>query len=597
MEELERLRRDPSITILPADKGSKWTIMPTAKYLAEARRQLSNRSHYMETMEDIDEVTKGRLTSLLKQLLATGFISRKEFRALLPPPNYQPRRFYLLPKIHKEVWPDPEMPPGRPIVSDVRSVSRPCASFIEHFLAPIAQSAPSYLRDSQHLLALLQDSTLDEQSMFFTMDVANLYTNIPIEEGLQAVSQAFFEHKDRRRPDLTLLSMLRLLLTHNSFEFNGSSFLQLRGTPMGGAYSGSLANIYMAAWEKKLRSHPLQPRRWVRYIDDVFGIWDHGEQSLQDFHQFLNNIDSNISLDLQCNQDSIRFLDLELYRSGSSIGYRIGFKPTDSHSLLPPSSFHPSHVPRGILFSQVLRWATKSSSPEDFLATKRLVVPFWRRSGYTRTAIRSAIRRVFTRTGQSLEAWSPGFFPCVPSCRFCHYGVASRRVEDHLSNNAYAIQHRLCCSDTNIIYCITCKSCSKRYVGQTSRPLRRRISEHLNSIRAKRSTPVSEHFQTCGLSAFTFFALERVPQEQQRLVKEIAWMERLHTIVPHGLNTQDNRPDRDVIVLPHSMCADATHGVCRSLTGLRLVAAKRRSPNLKTLLAPSSCFLSAEEAE
>ena len=52
---------------------------------------------------------------------------------------------------------DNDFPLGRPIVSDVNSVSRACASFVEYFLVQIPQSSPSYLRDSQHLLAILQD--------------------------------------------------------------------------------------------------------------------------------------------------------------------------------------------------------------------------------------------------------------------------------------------------------------------------------------------------------------------------------------------------------------------------------------------------------
>jgi hypothetical protein len=213
--ELRRLCEDASITILPADKGGKWVIVPTVKYEREANHQLGDTNRYKETEDDVDRVTKQRLTALLQHLRNTGFISPREFRALLPPEKYKPRRFFLTPKVHKSEWPDEEMPPGRPIVSDVDSVSRPCASFLEHFLAPIAQSAPSYLRDSHHLIALLHDVTLTSDSLFFTMDVTDLYNNIPIEEGLKAVSRAFLRFPDPKRPDLTCISMLQLLLTSN----------------------------------------------------------------------------------------------------------------------------------------------------------------------------------------------------------------------------------------------------------------------------------------------------------------------------------------------------------------------------------------------
>ena len=137
LAELKRLRDDPSLTILPADKGGKWVVMPTVKYVAEAERQLRDQHQYKEVFEDIDKTTKQRLVMLLRHLRANNFVSIKEARALLPPSRYQPRRFYLLPKVHKDDWPDEEMPPGRPIVSDVGSVSRPCDALVELFLSPI----------------------------------------------------------------------------------------------------------------------------------------------------------------------------------------------------------------------------------------------------------------------------------------------------------------------------------------------------------------------------------------------------------------------------------------------------------------------------
>jgi len=585
LAELRRLRDDPSVTILPADKGGKWVVMPTAKYVIEAEKQLADQRQYKEVFEDVDKATKQRLTALLRHLRANNFVSVKEFRALLPPALYQPRRFYLLPKVHKDQWPDEEMPPGRPIVSDVNSVSRPCAAFVEHFLSPIVQASPSYLRDSQHLLAILQDFLLSPDSIFFTMDVSNLYNNVPIEEGLQAVSKAFLLHKDPRRPDASILSMLRILLTSNVFIFNNRQYLQLRGTPMGGAYSGSFASIYMTDWEKKAASYHLTPRLWVRFIDDIFGIWDHGAESLKTFHHFLNALDGNISVDLQCSASSIRFLDLELYRARDRIGYRIGFKPTDCHSVLPPSSHHPRHIFRGILYSQILRWATKSFTPQDFSITKSIVTPVWRKQGHTRAAILSATKQVFKLTGQSAASWSTGFFPCQSPCPVCHFATLTTRIKDQLSNNIYSIHHRISCQDPNIVYCITCLNCKKRYVGQTSRPLRRRIAEHLADIKARRNTPVSHHFQLCGLDNFRFTGLERAFKERQRLSKETAWIRRLHTVSPEGLNIISDY-DRSFIVLPHSLCAERVISLCRRLSDVSVACAKRRSRSLRQVFRP-----------
>ena len=52
--ELQRLRSDPSLTILPADKGGKWVVMRTEAYVAEAESQLHNTQCYAQTAENLD---------------------------------------------------------------------------------------------------------------------------------------------------------------------------------------------------------------------------------------------------------------------------------------------------------------------------------------------------------------------------------------------------------------------------------------------------------------------------------------------------------------------------------------------------------------
>ena len=587
-DELQRLRSDASITISPADKGGMWVIMPTEKYNAEALRQLCDTRRYRCVTEDIDRATGLRLSNLLQHLYRRNFITARELRGLLPRDDYKPRRFYILPKIHKDLWPDVEMPPGRPIVNDVNSVSRPCASLIEHFLAPLAQQAPSYIRDSLHFLALIRDATLPTNSVLFTLDVKDLYSNIPINEGLSAVADSFRSHPDPKRPDLTLLSMLRVLLLNNCFTFNGQRYLQLMGTPMGGAYSGSLANIYMNHWEMKTNTHPLQPRFWYRYIDDIIGAWDHGLDALNNYVAFLNTIDPCIQLVLCQHQHHIRYLDLELYRFNTSLRFRVGFKPTDSHNILPTSSHHPRHIFTGVLYSQVLRWASRSYTYNDFLLTKRTVTPNWRRQGYTRSAIRTAIHDVFNITRQSQTSWLPGFFPCDSYCSICRYATCSYTFKDNISNNAFYICHRLQCTDNNTIYIICCKKCDQTYVGQTSRQLKRRISEHLSDIKHQRKTSVSDHFNNCDISSFSFFAIEHVPDTQRRLAKEAVWIERLHSTPPTGFNIAEDSLDvNTALVLPHSSCATRTFQLCRtfsmSSSRTRVTCAKRRSKNLKEL--------------
>ena len=578
--ELERLRRDPDICISPADKGGKWVVMPRSDYDAEAFSQLNNADFYRPLDFPLQSFVKRRLLNFLNLLYKKRFLTRREFRALTPPEDPCDREFYLIPKIHKSVWPSDCMPPGRPIVSDVQSISRRSASLIEYFLAPLARLADSYVRDSLHVTAILQALTFDCPVILFTFDITSLYTNIPTEDGIAAVSRAFLGHKDTRRPDLTVISMLRLLLTTNDFSFRGEHFLQTQGTAMGCAFGASYANIYLTEWDQAIQRHSHPPALWLRYIDDVFGIWTHGEELLLEFRDFVNSIYPTINVTLSFNTKCINFLDLELYLSAGKILHRIAFKPTDSFNILPPTSFHPSHTFRSIVHSQVYRWCTRSSSYADFKRTKSIVQQHWKNQGYSRSTVRAAVKHVFRFTGFSPSRWQRGFLSC-DVCSVCKYSFFTDVV--HSSTTIYPILHFLTCTTSGVLYLIVCSSCDMKYVGETSRTLQQRIAEHVYNITRNASTSVARHFNSaCSLADFSFTALEHQANPHKRARKEISWIGRLRTASPNGLNRVTRCQETLPLVLPHSSCSQRIVRLCQTaMRDVTAVGAYRTPRNLR----------------
>ena len=92
------------------------------------------------------------------------------------------------------------------------------------------------------------------------MDVTSLYTNIPVEEGVEFVTQSYLDFYRERLPIPTehLKELLQLILTENSFKFNGQNFLQKHGVAMGTKMAVSFANIYMANLESKFLAESRQ---------------------------------------------------------------------------------------------------------------------------------------------------------------------------------------------------------------------------------------------------------------------------------------------------------------------------------------------------
>ena len=116
------------------------------------------------------------------------------------------------------------------------------------------------------------------------------------------------------------------------------------------------ASTYMGEWEKNLLSKTkMDPQAYFRYVDDVWGIWLHGEQSLKEFHDLANSIHPRIKVDLRYAYDKIEFLDTLTKIENGFITTRLYEKPTDRHLYLHGKSDHPRSVKKSIPYGLAIR--------------------------------------------------------------------------------------------------------------------------------------------------------------------------------------------------------------------------------------------------
>lgn len=137
--------------IKSADKVNATVVLDRAQYIGEGLRQLSVAEHYRPLKGPIYTDTVKEIEEILEDMCSKKIFSAKQKEYLTGEGPPRPRRFYLLPKIHKEPkkWSIPfEVPPGRPIVSNCNSETYFTAEYIEHFLNPLSTRHPSYLKDT-----------------------------------------------------------------------------------------------------------------------------------------------------------------------------------------------------------------------------------------------------------------------------------------------------------------------------------------------------------------------------------------------------------------------------------------------------------------
>ena len=119
--------------------------------------------------------------------------------------------------------------------------------------------------------------------------MVGLYPNIPNEEGLLAIREALDKRTEKTISTESLMDLAECVIKNNVFEHYTKIYKQKQGTAIGTKMAPPYAILFMASLEEKfLETCVFKPWLWWRYIDDIFMIWQHGEEKLKEFLELLN---------------------------------------------------------------------------------------------------------------------------------------------------------------------------------------------------------------------------------------------------------------------------------------------------------------------
>ena len=116
-----------------------------------------------------------------------------------------------------------------------------------------------------------------------------------------------------------LIELAEIVLKNNIFEFNEKAFKQSRGTVCGTKFAAPYVILFMADLEGKIvNAFEEKPMIRLRYIESIFFIWEHGEESLEKFLDKLNNFHPTITFTSEYSKETINFLDVNITLVGGS---------------------------------------------------------------------------------------------------------------------------------------------------------------------------------------------------------------------------------------------------------------------------------------
>ena len=205
-------------------------------------------------------------------------------------------------------------------------------------------------------------------------------------------------------------------------------------------------------------------------------------------------------------------------------------KHTDRPTAILP--FHPHSLP----ISRILKsnWHILSKNTSIAPVFKHQLMITYRRDKNLRDLlVRSKLSHNSTPT-------PPGTSRCsANNCKTCPYISPDTTLRG--PTGTHTITRSFTCHSRNIIYAIRCSHCQKIYIGETSRTLNTRISEHLADIRHKRSKPVATHFNSPN-HTITHVQVLALWQNHgdclDRLTQESFLISKLGSLSPAGLNLQ-----------------------------------------------------------
>ena len=150
--------------------------------------------------------------------------------------------------------------------------------------------------------------------------------------------------------------MAKFVLQNNYFEFNGETKKHISGTAVGTKFAPPYACIFMDQVESEfLKTQTHQPLVWFRYKDDIFFIWTHGQDKLEQFLVYLNKFHPSIKLTHESSRKNVTFLDVAVKFLNGKIITDLHIKATDRHQYLPYTSSHPYQTKKSMGYSQALR--------------------------------------------------------------------------------------------------------------------------------------------------------------------------------------------------------------------------------------------------
>jgi len=508
-----------SLVAIPSDKTNRLVVTHEEDYNERVLLMLQDAETYEPITKSKQIQLEKQANSLIRNVTKDNY-KKRDIEKLLSTGS-QPASFKAFIKDHKPLT--EKGYPLRPIASVTNTAAEKVDWLVSSILTRLSNIVPSNIKNSKELIDLLdsQDKSVwKDDSVFISLDVVNLYPNIPLAYGIESVinfAERHWQEIDNMGLRIDQLEKCLSFVCYNyEIRFLDKIFKQKKGCPMGAHFAPPFAIIVMDRLESEALKNlsyecNFTPLVYKRYIDDILIGPVSQAINVTNIVKCFNAVNKSIQFTAEVPQkeEFLSFLDIDI-RIRKTVEYKWHIKPGHSNNSLNCNSWVPSHVKSNYLDNSVKMVAQKCSSKvfQDEALIK--LEQRFLQNGFNKYKTKTKQKRRNERnvseldkkkTALSLDFVSDSLNRKINSI-IKKYNLQVRLISkparslkqifkkhnDHKINkheNCAICEHlpeEFNCNDRFLVYQFTCKYCSDFYIGETSRPFYNRYKEHARSL-------------------------------------------------------------------------------------------------------------------
>jgi len=319
--------------ITRADKGNSLVIIPTTLYESKIddfiqgnNFQISNTNPTKSFQSQVRKVINNSKT------LIPPYSKWKHINMNPTAPSIKGQI-----KLHK---------PGHPIRPVVNWKGAPSYKLARLFTQKIKMMAPlpstHNLGNTRDLIKKLENTPILPQFALASLDITNLYTNIPIKGTREIIANTLRKNLTERE----LLSWYDTITKQNYFSSKNKTLIQQDGLAMGAPTSDIIAEFFLQNLEDAHLTHLSNKHKIVsyfRYVDDILIIYNANYTGIDNIQKDFNALHPNTKFTAETETNNkLNFLDVTIHRTPTNWKISIYRKPSFTDTIIPYSSNHPA---------------------------------------------------------------------------------------------------------------------------------------------------------------------------------------------------------------------------------------------------------------